>query len=304
MGTRITPQILVDSVLADINRAQKRLAQTQRILATGKRINAPSDDPVGTARALGLRTAMSSINQFLENVRDATTFASESEASLRVVIDSLHRARELTISGATGTLNQEQRDIIALEINELLETAVDQANTESNNRHLFAGTRTRIPPFQTSLDPVSGEITAVSYVGNNERFSVEVSAGIMVSVNEPGDAMFQSIQDTFQTLIGIRDDLRAGDTDSLSNVRLGEIDNAMTQLLNGTALFGAKMNRLDLVHERLEEQLLSFQTQLTETEDADFVETVVTLEAQQNAFEAALSAGARVIQPSLLDFIA
>jgi flagellar hook-associated protein 3 FlgL len=304
MGTRITSQILVDAVLADISRAQRRLAETQSTLATGKRIKAPSDDPVGTALALGLRTAISSTEQFMVNVRDAYTFATESEASLRVVIDSLHRARELTVSGATGTLNQDQRDIVAQEINEVLETVVDQANTQSNNRYLFAGTRTRLVPFQTSLDPVSGEITAVSYVGNSERFSVQVSEGITVPVNEPGDEVFQDIQDTFQTLIDIRDDLRAGDTDSLSNVRLGELDNVLTQLLNGTALFGAKMNRLELVQQRLEEQLLSFQTQLTETEDADFVETVVSLEAQQNAFEAALSAGARVIQPSLLDFIA
>ena len=304
MGARITQQILVDSVLADIGNAQRRLAETQRILATGKRINAPSDDPVGTVRALGLRTAISSTNQFMVNLRDATTFASESEATLRAVIDSLHRVRELTVQGATGTLNQQQRDIIAQEINELLETVVDQANTQSNNRYLFAGTRTRIAPFETSVDPLSGEITAVSYVGNSERFSVQVSAGITVPVNEPGDQVFQSIQGTFQTLIDIRDDLRAGDTDSLSNVRLGEIDDVMIQLLDGTTRFGARMNRLELVQQRLEDQLLSFQTQLSETEEADFVETIVRMNAQQSAMEAALHAGARVLQPSLLDFIA
>jgi len=259
---------------------------------------------VGTARALGLRTSISITNQFMVNVRDATAFANESESSLRVVIDSLHRARELTLSGATGTLNQEQRDIIAQEIDELLETVVDQANTESNSRYLFAGTRTRIAPFEKSVDPVSGEITAVSYVGNSERFSVQVSPGVTVPVNEPGDQVFQSLQDTFQTLIDIRDDLRAGDTDSLSTVRLGEIDAVMTQVLDGTALFGARMNRLALVGERLEDQLLSFRTQLSETEEADFAETVVNFETQQNALQAALSAGARVLQPSLLDFIA
>ncbi len=304
MGTRITSQILVDSVLADISYAQRRLAETQRMLATGRRINAPSDDPVGTARALGFRTAISSVEQFMSNISDANAFASESEASLRVVVDILHRARELTLSGATGTLNQDQRDIIAREIDQLLETMVAQANTKYNDRYLFSGTRTRIAPFQTSVDPVSGEITAVSYVGNSERFSVQVSAGTTVPVNEPGDEVFQSVQDTFQTLIDIRDDLRAGDTDSLSNVRLGEIDAVMTQVLDGTALFGAKMNRLDLFGQRLEEQLLSFRTQLSETEEADLAETVVTLNSRQNAFEAALSAGARVLQPSLLDFIA
>jgi flagellar hook-associated protein 3 FlgL len=221
MGARITSQILVDSVLADIRAAQRRLTETQKILATGRRINTPADDPVGTARALRFRTAISSIEQFMSNVDDAKAFAGESEASLRIVIDILHRARELTVSGATGTLNQEQRDIIAREINELLETMVDQANTRYSDRYLFAGTRTRIAPFETTLDPVSGEITAVSYTGNSERFSVQVSEGVTAPVNEPGDRVFQSVQDIFQTFIDIRGDLRAGDTDSLSNVRIG-----------------------------------------------------------------------------------
>ena len=304
MGARITSQILVDTVLADIRNAQRRLTETQRILATGKRINTPSDDPIGTARALGFRSAISSTDQFVLNVREASAFASESEASLRVVVDTLHRARELTLSGATGTFNQDQRDIIAQEVNTLLETVVDQANTASSNRYLFAGTRTRIAPFETSVDPVSGEITAVSYMGNSERFSVQASPGVTVPVNEPGDEVFQGVQDMFQTLIDIRDDLRAGDTDSLSTVRLGEIDAVMTQLLDGTALFGAKMNRLDLVQGRLEDQRLSFQTQLSQTEDADLADTMVNLNARRNALEAALTAGARVLQPSLLDFIA
>jgi flagellar hook-associated protein 3 FlgL len=125
-----------------------------------------------------------------------------------------------------------------------------------------------------------------------------------VPVNEPGDSAFQDLQDTFQTLMDIRDDLRAGDTDSLSNVRLGEVDNVMTQLLDGAALFGAKMNRLELVEQRLEDRLLGFQEHLSDTEDADLVEAVVRMNTQQTALEAALNAGARVLQPSLLDFIA
>jgi flagellar hook-associated protein 3 FlgL len=302
MGARITPQILVDTVLADIQNAHRRLAQTQRLLSTGKRINTPSDDPVGTTRAIDLRSTITNTNQFVANVRDASTFASESESALRTVIDNLNRARELTVQGATGTLNQQQRDSIALEVNQILEAVVDLANTESNNRYLFSGTRTRIAPFRAAV--VGGEITAVSYAGNSDRFSVRVSPGVTVPVNEPGSAIFQGTQDAFQTLIDIRDDLRAGDTDSLSNVRLAEFDVVMTELLDGVALFGAKMNRLDLVNQRLEDQHLNLGTHLSEIEDADFIDTTVRLNAQQNALQAALNAGARVLQPSLLDFIA
>jgi len=302
MGVRITPQILVDSVLADIRGAHGRLAETQRMLATGRRINAPSDDPVGATRAIGIRTSIANVNQFLENIREADTFAGESETTLRAIIDNIHRARELTVRGATGTLDQQQRDAIALEINEILEAIVDLANTKSNSRYLFSGTRTRVTPFVSTI--VGGEITAVSYAGNSSSFSAIVSPGVTVEMNLPGDQVFQNFQDTFQALIDIRDDLRASDTDSLSNVRLGEIDDAMTALLDATALFGAKMNRLDLIGQRLEDQSLSLTTLLSETEEADFMEAIVQLESQESALQAALNAGVRVLQPSLLDYIA
>jgi len=303
MGVRITPQILIDTVLADIRGAHGRLAETQRMLATGRRINAPSDDPVGTTRAMNLRTNITNTDQFLENIREATTFASESESALRTMIDYYHRARELTVRGATGTLNQQQRDVIALEINQILEALVDLANTQSNGRYLFSGTRTRIAPYSPNLN-AAGEIMWNTYRGNSERFSTLVSPGVTVEMNAPGPTAFLNPLPAFSTLAEIRDDLRAGDTDSLSNVRIGQIDDIMTALLDATALFGAKINRLDLIGQRLEDQSLSFRTRLSETEEADFMETAMRLEAQEVALQAALSAGARVLQPSLLDFIA
>jgi flagellar hook-associated protein 3 FlgL len=270
------------------------------MLATGRRISAPSDDPVGTTRAMGIRTSIANVSQFLENIREATTFACESEAVLRAIIDHYHRARELTLQGANGTLNQQQRDAIALEINQILEATVDLANTKSNDRYLFSGTRTRVVPLVPNI--VAGEITWASYAGNSERFSTLVSPGVTLEMNEPGNAVF--LNQPFQTLARIREDLRAGDTDSLSNVRIGEIDDVMTALLDATALFGAKMNRLDMIGQRLEDQSLSLRTLLSETEETDFMETIVRLEAQEVALQAALNAGIRALQPSLLDYIA
>jgi flagellar hook-associated protein 3 FlgL len=240
------------------------------------------------------------VSQFLENIREADTFAGESEAVLRTFIDHYHRARELTVQGASGTLNQQQRDAIALEINQILEAIVDLANTQSNGRYLFSGTRTRVAPIVPTL--VGDEMTWFTFAGNGERFSTLVSPGVTVEMNEPANAVF--LNAPFRTLVEIREDLRAGDTDSLSNVRIGQIDDVMTALLDATALFGAKMNRLDLAGQRLEDQSLSLHTLLSETEEADFMETIVQLESQENALQAALEAGVSVLQPSLLDFIA
>jgi len=293
--------MLIDQSLANLRTQQQQLALLQERLSTGKQINRPSDDPVGTRRAMATRTSITNIDQFLSNVREAQSFSRISEDAVQGVIDNVRRVRELTLQGANGTLAQEQRDGLALQINQLLEAVIDLANTQSGRRFVFAGTRTQTKPFDPTI--VGGEVTAVTYQGNSDTFDVAVSEGLTLTVNQTGDSVFQDLQDTFQTLIDIRSDLRISDIDSLSNVRLGELDDIETQLLNSLGVYGANSNRLSLVEERLRDDGLNFRDLLSVTEDADFAETIMEYNAQEVAFQAALQAGMRLIEPSLLDFL-
>jgi flagellar hook-associated protein 3 FlgL len=115
--------------------------------------------------------------------------------------------------------------------------------------------------------------------------------------------VFQSSQDIFQTLIGIRDDLLAGDQSSLQNARLTELDVAREQFSQAQSRVGAVQNRLDRTELEIEDFQVQLQELLSDSIDADFAEVLINLNAQSNAFQAALSAAARAIQPSLLDFI-
>jgi flagellar hook-associated protein 3 FlgL len=263
-------------------------------------VNRPSDDPIDARRAVNLQALLAENEQYLANVTDVSPFLNESASELQRVVDIIQRARELTLQGSNETNAQPQLDAIALEINQLLEDAFGAGNHQTNDRFIFGGTRTLTAPFEATR--AGGEITAVTYLGNTQTIDVQVADGNSATVNEPGSTAFQSTVDVFEVLIGIRDDLRAGDQVGLQS-RIDELADGQQQILLSESKIGATQNRLDRIAAATEDYNVQLQRVLSEKVDADLAETIVSLNAQQNALEAALNAAGRVLQPSLLDFI-
>lgn len=299
--TRITQQLLADRTLNDINQTLNRISVLQERMSTGLRVNRPSDDPIDARRAINTRVLISKNEQFLSNIDNIQPQVGETSSELQNVLNILQRALELTTQASNETNAQEQLDAIALEIDQLLESTVAAANHRTNGRSIFAGSRTLNDAYSTTT--AGGEITAVTYNGNDEVVNIDISDGIQVGSNVPGSTAFQSTQDIFATLIGIRDDLRAGDQDNLRNTRLGELRTAIDQTLFAVARVGATENRLERVSNNLQDFNIQLNELLSDKIDADFADTVLNLNVAQNAFEAALSAAGRVLQPSLLNFV-
>ncbi len=299
--TRVTPSLIAQRTLRDINAQLGRIAGLQEQLSTGARVNRPSDDPIDARRAINVRVLLQKNEQFIANIDDLQPQLADGEAALQGIVSIFQRALELTTQAANGTNGQEQLDAIALEIDGLLESALTASNTRTNGRTIFSGTRTLEDAFTATR--VGGEITAVTYQGNDQVISVDISDGAQVGANIPGSVAFQETVDIFTVLIGIRDDMRAGNQANLSAVRIDQISAAMDQSLGGLARIGAISNRLDRTSNALQDGNVQLKALLSDKIDADFADTVLNLNVAQNAYEAALSAAGRILQTSLLDFI-
>ncbi len=300
-GIRITQGFMVSRTLNSLNRQLNGLATLQEQLSTGLRVNRPSDDPLDARRAIGIRTSIRQNEQFVANIQDVAPHLRATESAVSNVQSILQRVQELTIRASSETVNTDQIEQIALEVDQLLEQVVLESNREVSDRALFGGTRTAAEPFQVTR--VAGVITAVAYAGNDGSIEIPFSETGRATINVPGDDVFQGDIDIFQLLINIRDDMNAGNQTSLSQVRLDEIDTGLKQMLNNLAKVGTFQNRLDRVSDSSQDLILEFQAQLSDKIDADFAETITNFNVQQNSYQAALNASARVIQSSLLDFI-
>lgn len=144
---RVTAAMVRSRILHNMSSALDVLQLTQTQIASGKRILKPSDDPVGTAKALNLRTVLRDNQQFMENIDDAGGWMTVTEAAVHDMVLLITELKEAAISGANDTKGEPERAALAQEIEHLLESLIDVANTRYGDRYVFAGTHTLTRPY-------------------------------------------------------------------------------------------------------------------------------------------------------------
>lgn len=306
---RITNQMLTANLLRNLQRNVERLARNNEMLATGRRISVPSDDPVGIGRSEFLRTALVENEQYAANAAEAYSWLEATDAALDQMGNVLHKARELAVYGANGSLSGEARQALAKEVNQLLQQAVQVANSDYGGRFIFAGFQTRPnPPAYTAPYtgiPAGPSWAAVNYNGGpaTDAMEYEISQGVTLRVNVTGEQAFgPGGNDLFTALIGLRDHLTANDAAAVSN-DIAVLDGFMDNLLQWRAEVGARMNHLEATQDRLSAQKVNLTRLLSQVEDADMAQVIMDLKMQETIYRAALDSGARIIQPTLLDFL-
>ncbi len=302
MPFRITQESLNRTTLSNINLNYKKIQAIQEKLSSGKQINRPSDDPSGTRKVLGLRAEELQVQQFLNNTETAKEQISYTSNTLESIQELFSKIKNLAVQAGNDTLGQTDRNIIANELDELLESVLQNANTDNNGRYIFSGTKTLTSAFTATRDS-NGNITSVSYNGNNEEIKYQIGPNTFIQVNLPGGKLFQDNK-AFSTLISLRDALKASAFDSaaFSNLR-NTFDTASNALSTEITKFGAKANRLEMTTNSLENSQTALKELISYTEDADVASLIVDLQHQENVLQSSLKTGAMVIQQTLLDFL-
>lgn len=302
MAFRITNQMIAKQTMRNLSASLARLDTHNRHLSTGKRISVPSDDPAGTEIAMRLRTTMVENEQHINNVGDALSTLLTTDSALGHATEVLHRARVLVLDGANGSVPNEARQAIAMELDQLVQDLIQVGNHKDGSKYIFSGMNTLSEAF-VPVYSADGQITSVQYQGTSGEGmipTVEIGAGITMPVNIAGN---EAILPAIEALIAARDRMAAGDTEGLSQQSVAEIDDAMDVLLTARAEVGARHNRLELAKGRMEEAHINFSRLLSDREDVDIAETIMHLKMEENVYRMALASGARILQPTLLDFL-
>ncbi|MCF6093415.1 flagellar hook-associated protein FlgL [Microaerobacter geothermalis] len=298
MSLRITQSMLNNDMLRNLSKSYRTMGKYQDQLASGKKINKPSDDPVVAARGMFYRSQLMEIEQFQRNVNEAQNWMEITDTSMGEANDVLQRARELLIQASNDTYAQGSIDAIAAEIEQLKGQLGTIANASIGGRYIFNGTLTKSPPYDTKAGKWASQTSS-------QDIRLEMNKGIYLAVNVVGNRIFanpSASDGMFGLLDKIVNDLRSGDKSQLGNY-LSQLDDQIDNLLSERAALGARINRIELVKSRLDAAQVNTTKLMSNEEDADIAKVITDLKAQENVHRAALSAGARIIQPSLVDFI-
>lgn len=284
---RVTQSMLSNNMLRNLSNSYSRLDKLQDQISTQKKFTKPSDDPVAAMMGMNYRTDLNRIQQFTRNIGEVRNWVDSTDDALDKGVLALQRIRELTLQASNGTLEEDQRKAVAEEVKQLKEHLQNLGDTQVGGKYIFNGNQTNVRPSESGFQ--SGTI------------ELEVFSGIKIPVNTEGKALFGDMlsdEGDIQKLITALETNDPAVGDMLENV-----DKNIDDFLSARALIGAKQNRVDLMEDRLSQQEVFSTRILSDNEDIDMEKAIIELTTQESIHRAALSVGARIIQPSLTDFL-
>jgi flagellar hook-associated protein 3 FlgL len=299
---RVTQSMLSNNMMRNLSNSYGNMRKYQDQLSTGKKISRPSDDPVVAMKGVMYRANLQEVEQYKRNFSEAHNWVENSDAALDKVTQAVQRIRELTVQASNDTYEAKQRESIGAEVEQLKEHLQELANTKVGDKYIFNGTDTlskpvdftKVPPTSTNANPVK----------------IELSKGVYLTVNIDANNVFSNSSTTgdgkglFSDIQGLIDDLNNPASSGAGIGKyLGFIDEHVSTLLSTRAQLGARSNRLELMEARVDEQEVIANKLMSDNEDADIGQVITNLKTQEAVQNAALSSGARIIQPSLVDFL-
>jgi len=292
---RITQSMLQNNMLQNIFKSQAQMNKYLNQINTGKKIEYPSDDPVIAMKGIGYRTEVTEVGQYRRNSTEVWKWMDHTDDVLDKATKVIQRLDYLAVQAASDTYSENERQSIAEEVEQLKLQMVELGNTQVSGSYIFNGTNSDQPPL--SVNENTGEVT-FNFNDDLKNVEIEVAKGVKMQVNIHPDKIFN--EDIFNSIQNFQENLESGGD---FNVNIGELKESLDAIVDTRASLGARMNRMELIDDRLEQQEIIATDIMMKNEGVDFEEAVTKLLTEEVLHRAALSATAKIIQPSLIDFL-
>lgn len=327
---RVTDNTNFETVRGSIARSRQRMEDLQMKSASLKKLNTPSDDPVGSAKVLETRTDKVNNDQFLMNAKMAETFLANTDHTLSELSEIALRAKEIALNQANGSSsNEDSRLAVVEEISQLFQQAVASANRRIGDRYILGG-------YKTNQAPVDAD---GRYTGDSGQMMVEVAKDVFVSMNIPGIEAFNTSPKSsvdgqriykdlsvaqrapagtgdltpgesangenvnlFNELQNLRIALLTGDQDGIRNT-LERFDSIHGKLTAVRAKVGSRINGLSNTSQAIERHNVTNAQLTSSLEDADMVQVMSDLSREETVLRSTLGSSKHLMQPTLLDFL-
>lgn len=338
---RVTNKMLSENFLYDMNNNLQNMRTLQQQLTSGKQIRKPSDDPFKVARSMQLSADIDANTQYNNNIKDTINWLDTTDTSLSQLGDTFQRVRELLISAGNAAYGPSERAAIKDEINQRIGQVSQILNTNFDGKYIFAGTNGTNKPMDTITDANKNTQLVYSKAGGGQlqisippssadsdyniynmiggKLTTEISQGVCVQYNVSANSILQFTAEDGKSydlrelmtqivnhLDGKNDDGTAADataTSKLSNQDLTGITDVIDNILSIRSDVGSKQNAMESAQSKNEDENYSMTTILSQTEDIDITQKTMEYANMQTVYTASLQTSAKIIQPSLMDYL-
>jgi flagellar hook-associated protein 3 FlgL len=297
---RTTFNAMYREASAGIESSQQRLAEFQRQVSTGKRIEKPSDDPSGAATAVGEHAEIANVEQYTRAATSVGSRLTVVDTVLSDIVSKLSAASSAMVAARGTTQTAAQREAYAQELQGIRDALLEDFNTSYQGSYVFGGANSSNAPFRK--DPVTGAV--LPYEGSTTEVMVDIDSTQSVKVAMNGDTIVRGSagSDLFAVLDAAIAAARSGDNAALGT-GLDAINAAFQRATTAQSRVGADLNTIDDQRLRLSQMKLAAMARIDKVEAVNMAEAITGMTQAQAAYQAALGAVSSVTRVSLMDYI-
>jgi flagellar hook-associated protein 3 FlgL len=302
---RVTNNMMTNSIVRYLSDQNKALFERQTIIASQKRLNKPSDDPLGMGNVLSYRQTLDSIEQYQKNIETGKTRVEITETTLDLADEFITMIRGIARVESDGTT--ESRLKAADSVKSLFDQVLNVANTKFNDNYMFSGNQTKTAPFSRddTLAATFDKYT-VTYNGDDGDVQIIIAENTVVGIDADGQPIFHDAAsggiNTFDVMRDLIVGLENDDTTAISN-QVDLLDQASTQLDEIRSANMSIINQLQTTEKYWMNYKPKMEQLLSKAEAADITKAVIELQAIELAYESTIATAASIMQPGLVQFL-
>lgn len=280
---RVSHQMLHNQSVQRIQQNAVRMAGTYEQASSGKKVVRPSDSPQAAVQAMKLHGQLAEMEQFKSNQDQGALFLTEVDATLQQMSSILQRVNELGVQANSDVLFNQDRAVVASELDELMKELTSLASTDIQGEYLFTGA--------DAVGLAEGQDASTAK-------QILAARGIKIEVTLSADLVFGKNNEMMETLNEMKSSLLAN-----AHVDLDAIKSVSDRVADALAISGARKNRLDTIQNRMEDVKVEQKAMLSKVEDVDFAEILTKLKSEEAVYQASLAATSKLYSTSLVDYL-
>lgn len=308
---RITNSSMIRSHMYDVQQGLQRMDNLNKQLDSQKQINRVSDDPHKAIKIMNLNNEIKYAEKHNQNVEEVVGWMNNTDANLEEFGTLLGDIKNSILKVGNGTYSDEEMKAIQAEMNEKIKALGETLNTTHGGRYMFGGTSVDEPPVQ--IEEKDGVVTLKLNPNiNSEDLKAEISDGINLDYNVSASEIFnkdgKNYLDSINDLSKLMNDIANGvDVEDNKKELLGDVKQNIDDFFNHTVdtrtKFGVKVNTAEKIKDLNDENILNMKGVLSLEQDVNYVDKFIELKSAEMVYNASIQVGAKLIQPSILDYL-
>ena len=322
---RITNASMVRSHLYDTQNNLTKMSKLNQQISTGKVINTVSDDPHKAIKIMNINNEIKYTEKYNYNIDESVGWMNTTDGALDNVGNLLGEIKETILKVGNGTYSQNEMKSLNEDMNEKIKQLADTLNSTHGGKYLFGGSSVDDAPI-TVIENPDGTVKLEfskdkngQTIPNTDDLKADISSGINIDYNisvgeilniKDGNGNTVNLLDEINNLSTLMNDIANGDEqtaakakETLLNDTKGKIDTLFDHVVNERTSLGVRVSTAEKIKELNDEDILNIQDVLSKTQDTDVVEKFIELKSAEMIYQASIQVGAKLIQPTILDYI-